>query len=118
MTAQELKQYIDRVLGNSIRCLLPSYWWKKLFHSIADKIEEVEETTNLTISSLDEFKRKHPDIESRTCYVVLGTEPNIDELYNKNSMIFSMALTSRHTTKSIKQVYIATPVRPDRIEEG
>lgn len=44
MTTQELKQQIDKVLGNSIRCLLPSYWWKRLFHQVADRIEEVEQS--------------------------------------------------------------------------
>lgn len=43
MTTQELKNNIEKVLGNSIRCFLPSYWWKKLFHSVADRIDEVEQ---------------------------------------------------------------------------
>lgn len=42
MTTNELKQYIDKVLGNSIRCLLPSYWWKRLFGVVADKFDDVE----------------------------------------------------------------------------
>lgn len=42
MTTQELKSYIDRVLGNSIRCLLPSYWWKRLFGLVVDEIEKVK----------------------------------------------------------------------------
>lgn len=40
MKTQELKQYIDKVLGNSIRCLLPSYWWKRLFLLVVDKVED------------------------------------------------------------------------------
>ena len=40
MTTQELKQYINNKLGNSIRCLLPSYWWKKLFDLVIDKVDE------------------------------------------------------------------------------
>jgi hypothetical protein len=40
MNSQELKQYINGILGNSIRCLLPSYWWKRLFGLILDKIED------------------------------------------------------------------------------
>lgn len=40
MTTQELRQSIDKVLGNSIRCLLPSYWWKQLFHQVADVIDD------------------------------------------------------------------------------
>jgi hypothetical protein len=48
MTTQKLKQYIDKVLGNNIRCLLPSYWWKRLFGLVVDKVEEVDtKITNL-----------------------------------------------------------------------
>lgn len=36
MTTQELKEYINKVLGSSIRCLLPSYWWKKVLNVIVD----------------------------------------------------------------------------------
>lgn len=38
MTTQELKSYIDRMLGNSIRLLLPSYWWKKAFGAVVDNM--------------------------------------------------------------------------------
>lgn len=52
MTTQELKEYIDKVLGNSIRCLLPSYWWKKLFGLVVDKIDEVDSKfDDVTITS-------------------------------------------------------------------
>ena len=40
----ELKSYINRVLGNSLRCLLPSYWWKRLFGLLVDKVEEVDKS--------------------------------------------------------------------------
>lgn len=47
MTTQELKQYIDKVLGNSIRCLLPSYWWKRLFSLTLEKVDEKLDATNI-----------------------------------------------------------------------
>ena len=50
----ELKSYINRVLGNSLRCLLPSYWWKRLFGLVVDRIDEVESTLS---TSIDEAKR-------------------------------------------------------------
>lgn len=43
MTTQELNNKIERVLGNNIRCLLPSYWWKNILHSVADRIDTVEQ---------------------------------------------------------------------------
>ena len=42
MTAQELNTYINRVLGNSIRCLLPSYWWKRLLTRIVEYVGYVD----------------------------------------------------------------------------
>ena len=42
MTTSELKSYIDRILGNNIRLLLPSYWWKKAFGAVIDKVEEAD----------------------------------------------------------------------------
>ena len=41
MTTSELKSYIDRTLGNSLRCLLPSYWWKRLFGLFVDEVERI-----------------------------------------------------------------------------
>lgn len=41
MTTKDLRNSIEKVLGNNIRCLLPSYWWKRLFHQVADTIDEV-----------------------------------------------------------------------------
>ena len=42
MTAQELNAYINKVLGNSIRCLLPSYWWRRLLSQIVGYVESVD----------------------------------------------------------------------------
>lgn len=42
MTTQELRNKIEQVLGNNLRCLLPSYWWKHLFNQVADRIDEVD----------------------------------------------------------------------------
>lgn len=36
MTKQSIKAYIDRILGNNIRLLLPSYWWKRAFGTVVD----------------------------------------------------------------------------------
>ena len=37
-----MKEYINQVLGNSLRCILPSYWWKRLLGMMADRIERAE----------------------------------------------------------------------------
>lgn len=36
----KLRENIDRILGNSIRCLLPSYWWKRIFGLVVDEVEK------------------------------------------------------------------------------
>ena len=47
MTTNELKSYIDRILGNSVRLLLPSYWWKRAFGAVIDKVDEKVEKSDL-----------------------------------------------------------------------
>ena len=47
MTTSELKSYIDRILGNNIRCILPSYWWKRAFGAVIDKVDEKVEKSEL-----------------------------------------------------------------------
>lgn len=37
-----MKKEINRVLGNSLRCILPSFWWKRLLGKMADRIESAE----------------------------------------------------------------------------
>lgn len=54
MTTQELRSYIDKTLGNNLRCLLPSFWWKKLFHNVIDVIEDsAKNNQNNTSGSKD-----------------------------------------------------------------
>ena len=59
MSAAELKAYIDKVLGNSIRCLLPSYWWKRLFGLVVDKVAEIEgNVSDVKINKVDKVSGK------------------------------------------------------------
>lgn len=94
MTTQELKQYIDKVLGNSIRCLLPSYWWKRLFNQVADRIDEAEQfASELIETKVNEVKMpivesenalKKLDVENGSLASVLGfksKERSLRELY-------------------------------------
>lgn len=41
-----MKKEIDRVLGNSLRCILPSFWWKRLLGKMVDKIESAESSAS------------------------------------------------------------------------
>lgn len=41
-----MRKEIDRVLGNSLRCILPSFWWKRLLGKMVDKIESAESSAS------------------------------------------------------------------------
>lgn len=58
MSSKELKEYINDKLGNSIRCLLPSYWWKRIFMLIIDIIDNI-------VNKIDNIANKIDDIASR-----------------------------------------------------
>lgn len=106
MNTQELKEYIGRVLGNSIRCLLPSYWWKRLFGLVVDRVDEVEgrvlEVPELITSSLAEFAEKYPDIESRTFYLEGSTEK-----IEKNAALLRK-VGEEYQNGIVQHVYLAT----------
>ena len=115
MTTQELKNKIEKVLGNNIRCLLPSYWWKNLFHSVADRIDEVETTvtenvSDMVVKSLKEFEAKHPDMASNTL-IFTEDETSAEARSNatKLSRWFSKLITSP-AKAAMNPLYIAVPI--------
>ena len=100
MTTKELKAYIDRTLGNSVRCLLPSYWWKRLFELTLDKVDEVnnkifvkgELPTVNSVSELNNLKLAKGSVASvigggmkfSQCYrVTQGDDRNSETLFSK-----------------------------------
>lgn len=83
----ELKTYINKILGDNIRCILPSYWWKRLFGLVIDSIEnEVGSVkraldTKATKSEVSSINAKIETLESnasKSCrfYVPLTLEGN------------------------------------------
>ena len=49
---QKLRNYINNILGDVNRCILPSSWWKKMFSAIIDKIENLEITITKNLENL------------------------------------------------------------------
>lgn len=49
----KLKENIDRILGSSLRCLLPSYWWKRIFGLLVEEIDDVRSTANSKANKSD-----------------------------------------------------------------
>lgn len=118
MTTQELKNKIEKVLGNSIRCLLPSYWWKNIFHSVADRIDEVEtavtkNVSDMVVKSLKEFEAKHPEMASTTLYFTVDTDSA--EAKANESKILRWALSGYEKPAGTigKPLYVAIPVGPE-----
>jgi hypothetical protein len=111
MTTQELKNKIEKVLGNSIRCLLPSYWWKNLFHSVADRIDEAEATvSDMVVKSLKEFEAKHPDMASQTL-VFTEDETSAEARSNATKLLkWARKVTISPAKAAVNPLYIAVPI--------
>lgn len=111
MTTQELKNKIEKVLGNSIRCLLPSYWWKKLFNDVADRIDEVETTvSDMVVKSLKEFEVKHPDMASNTL-ILTEDETSAEARSNATKLIrWAGKVTTSPAKAAVNPLYIAVPI--------
>lgn len=103
MKTQELKQYIDKVLGNSIRCLLPSYWWKRLFNQVADRIEEVEQSTSQLIDSKVE-EVKMPIVDS---------EDELSKLDLPKGSVAAVEKVGEPVVVNIEDCYLSTDAATD-----
>lgn len=78
MTTKDLRNNVEKVLGNSIRCLLPSYWWKRLFNQVADTID----TINGVEIVESEAKLKNLDVQQGSlASVATRKEMKISECY-------------------------------------
>lgn len=66
MNTKDLKNYINEVLGDSVRCLLPSFWWKKLFGEVVDAVESVEESVDSVTKSTRELSERISEIEENS----------------------------------------------------
>ena len=111
MTTQELKNNIEKVLGNSIRCLLPSYWWKKLFHSVADRIDEVEAiVSDMVVKSLKEFETKYPNMASNTLYFT-EDETSAEARSNATKLLkWVFSITDKPSGTIGNTLYVAVPI--------
>lgn len=136
MTTQELKQYVDRVLGNSIRCLLPSYWWRRLFEMVLDALSVLEKelknkaeklTVSNLVSSVESQRDRITNVENSLNQVssnvkqvkILYIDDNDDltseqKEINKetlNSMYSDIVIGSVHTIKYKEDYDIVVYVR-------
>ena len=64
-----LKDTIDRILGSSLRCLLPSYWWKRIFGLLVDEIDgkasrTVEDKVRVNAASISNLRSRVSELEN------------------------------------------------------
>lgn len=64
-----LKDTIDRILGSSLRCLLPSYWWKRIFGLLVEEIDgkasrTVEDKVRVNTASISNLRSRVSELEN------------------------------------------------------
>lgn len=100
MTAQELNTYINRVLGNSIRCLLPSYWWKRLLTQIVEYVDEVKEKVDGI--DVSEFATKDE---------VVNVGNGVSAIEQRLSNLYGFVITTGDKYNSDSSVWVDDDIR-------
>lgn len=108
MTTQELKSYIDRILGNNIRLLLPSYWWKRAFGAVIDKIEDSSGVR--IVGSTSELENL--DVPVGSLASVAGDMQSLSECYLVHSMD-ELENTHFSTLTKVTGIKFSAPVTAD-----
>ena len=102
MTAQELNAYIDKVLGNSLRCLLPSYWWRRLLklvveyaESVNAKVDNLKDTVdNLDVDvDLSDYATKQELSDYATKSDIGDVDGKVDNVYEKIRKVFGITVS-------------------------
>lgn len=64
-----MKELIEQTLGNSLRCILPSYWWKRLLNKMAERVAAAEASAasalRIVSSALNDFSSDINSLSSR-----------------------------------------------------
>lgn len=87
MTTNELKQYIDKVLGNSIRCLLPSYWWRRIFNLTIDEIGATKSNVESLLIAVENLAKEKANV---AFFTALPDNTTIVELPDGESVGFTI----------------------------
>ena len=106
MTTQELKEYINKTLGNNIRCLLPSYWWRRLFGLVVDKIDGVENKVTTNTKNISSVAQNISLVEKKTVQIV-NSKNELDDLTSPNGSLASVVTPEK--VFSFKDCYQPTP---------
>lgn len=99
MSYKELKDYINRTLGSSLKCLLPSYWWKKIFGYIVGTMEESEASLRESLNSVkDAYKDR--------CFYI--AEYEADDYKAHNAEIFKIVSVGSFGYAPREPIYVLT----------
>lgn len=99
MSYKELKDYINRTLGSSLKCLLSSYWWKKIFGYIVGTMEESEASLREPLNSV---KNAYKD----RCFYI--AEYRADDYKAHNAELFVRILTGNFGYAPREPIYFLT----------
>lgn len=111
MTTQELRQQIEKVLGNSIRCLLPSYWWKKLFGLVIDEVDSVRTITDdkANISSVQALSQNVTTLSSRLQSLSnLIKSPDMELSLDSKNAVENKVITKELVSRGCVQLVFVT----------
>lgn len=102
MKANELKEYINRTLGSNLKCVLPSYWWKRLFGLVIDKTEE---DASKTKEQIDNALKKIEAYKER-CFIL--AEYYADDYKEHNAELFLKVAASSWGYAPKEPIYLLT----------
>lgn len=119
MAINELREYINRILGDNMRTILPSFWWKRLFNVTVDAIEEKQDklVAGVNIKTLN-----GKDIVGEgDVSIGVTSVSSIDELETMNSSLGEIATVvseSRESIVNFSDAYLLTKGSDVVDEEG
>lgn len=72
-----MKQLIEQTLGNSLRCILPSYWWKRLLNKMAERVAAAEASAasalRIVSSALNDINSLSSRISAKQDMLISGS---------------------------------------------
>lgn len=108
MNTQDLKKYIDKVLGNNIRCLLPSYWWKRLFNLLLDEVDKVNRSLKKISVDTSMSDTSNNPISNRVVKSYIDSATNVPQttIYRTYNDTYLSPNTYYKVTSEVSSLYL------------
>lgn len=118
-----LKDKINRILGNNVRLLLPSYWWKRAFGLVADGVDNVEKLANSSQARVDKLEKRVTSQDTRIEEAISLVEESAiplveskEDLESLDSPLGTIARVAYEGNKKINILECKTPTKEDTEE--